>query len=153
MALEILGLEFRDFLFNFFIPFAIVFLISYGIFERMKIFNRRINLFLALTFTTLFASTALFTFFAGFITQLGAFFAITAFLSLFILGISAQVYKRSKIIEKKPTLDMLRERYSKVLEELEEAVKKEEKIKVENLLKEKKELEEKIKVLETIMEK
>jgi ABC-type multidrug transport system fused ATPase/permease subunit len=123
MVFEILGLELKEFLFNFFIPFAIVFLISFGIFERMKIFNRRINLFLALGFTTLFVSTTYFVFFTGFLTQLSSFFVIASFLTLFVVGVSSYVYKKGKEIELKPRLSRLLVERDKLFKEREKAIR------------------------------
>ncbi len=151
MVFEIFGLELREILL-FIIPFFIVFLIAFGIFERMKIFNRRINIFLALSFSTLFATTSLFAFFSNFITQLSALFAIAAFLSLFVIGITTQMYKRSKIIEIKPALEELRKRYNKVLEDMEEARRKGQEIKFRELMEEKERLEKEIKAKEAMIQ-
>jgi len=140
MALEFFGVDFTNYLYGFIIPFLLVFVLSYGIFRRFDFFrNSRIDLFLSLAISVLFASTTTFGFFAGYMTQLSTMFIVGIFVAIFVLGISTQVYKKGKIIERKPYIEDLERMKRDLWKEREEAVKKndtEKIVKIDKILEE-----------------
>jgi len=89
-----------QYLITYFIPFIILFAIFWGLLTGMKIFNKKINTFLALIFPLVFILGAPETFlwFSNYLISLGSFLAVGAFVALFVFGVIAWALQRGRDI-------------------------------------------------------
>lgn len=83
---------------GFFLPFVILFAISWGVLTSLRIFDKRINLVISLALTVLVVFTPQFTIFATYLTQLGGQFAVAAFFIVFGFGVLMWAFGRGKDI-------------------------------------------------------
>lgn len=83
-------------IFQVILPFIVVFAILWGALESLGTFSRRINLVLALSFTTGFAITDYFLWFSRYLINLGSFLVLAAFLALFGFGILRWMFGRGR---------------------------------------------------------
>jgi hypothetical protein len=72
---------------GFFLPFLVIFVITWGILSSLRVFSKRINMVLALALALLASATPQFTMFASYIAQMGANVSIIAFALVFGFGV------------------------------------------------------------------
>lgn len=97
MALEELIPQTLDgLIYEFLLPFVIVFAIFWGILSGLRVFARRINLVLSLALTAVAWYGGVFVWLSGYILQLGAYVGVAAFVLVFIVGIAMWVLGRGK---------------------------------------------------------
>ena len=83
---------------GFFLPFILTFAIFWGLLEALRVFNRRINLILALGITIAAAYGGLFGWLSSYLLTLGAFTGLAAFVIIFILGVIVWAFGRGEAI-------------------------------------------------------
>lgn len=81
-----------------FLPFILTFVIFWGLLEVLRIFNRRINLILALTITVAAWYGGLFELLSTYLLPLGALVGVLAFVLVFIVGTVMWVLGRGEEI-------------------------------------------------------
>ena len=146
-------MQIYDFVFNFWLPFILSFTLIFAILEGMKIFERKINITIALIVTLGFSASPFFQVFAKIIVSYSAIFVILAFFSLFVIGTSKYSLKRLKMIEIKDKLRLIEEELEKRRKEYEEAIKSGDEVKARILKNEIEKLEERKDILLRIAEK
>lgn len=125
---EILPPPYNEYLFTYFVPFIILFAIFWGVLTMMKIFNKKINIFLAIIFPLvfMFGAPETFLWFSSYLISLGSFLAVGAFVAVFVFGVIAWALQRGRDIYRDVAdLD------SKILKKREDARKKFEKYQTE----------------------
>lgn len=76
----------QQLIWEFMLPFLIIFAILWGVLSMLRIFSRQVNLVLSIALTLMVSASPLFTVFANYVSQFGAFTAILAFLAVFVFG-------------------------------------------------------------------
>jgi len=105
---------------QFFLPFILTFAIFWGLLEVLRIFNRRINLVLALGITIAAAYGGLFTVLSTYLLQLGAFAGVLAFVLVFIVGAAMWALGRGEeMIAPGRKARKIREKIEKLYDKLE----------------------------------
>ncbi len=109
----------EQFVFQFMLPFIIVFAILWGVLTSMKVFERKINLVLAFAMSVGFAFTNLFVWFSTYIINLGSYVALGGFIIIFVLGIFRWMFGRGRDVyyDTQPSSEKL-ERIDKEIERL-----------------------------------
>ena len=97
---DILPPPYNEYLFTYFVPFIILFAIFWGLLTMMKIFNKKINIFLAMIFPLvfMFGAPETFLWFSSYIINLGSFLAVGAFIAVFVFGVIAWAIQRGRYI-------------------------------------------------------
>lgn len=97
---DILPPPYNEYLFTYFVPFIILFAIFWGILTMMKIFNKKINMFLAIIFPLvfMFGAPETFLWFSTYLINLGSFLAVGAFIAVFVFGVIAWALQRGRDI-------------------------------------------------------
>lgn len=104
---------------EFFLPFILTFVIFWGLLEVLRIFNRRINLVLALGITIAAAYGGLFTILSNFLLQLGAYAGVIAFALIFVVGVVIWAFRSgADIISPGRRSRKIRERIEKLYDKL-----------------------------------
>jgi len=80
------GLQVENLFQSFFLPFVLTFVIFWGLLEALRVFNRRINLVLALGITIAAGYGGLFAWLSSYMLTLGAYVGLAAFVIIFIVG-------------------------------------------------------------------
>src|SRR4030042_442703 len=83
---------------TFLIPIILVFVIIWGILTALRIFNKKVNMVIALAIVLFLSSTNLFPLVSQWMIQLGSMTAIAAFLLVFVGGTVVWVVNRGKDI-------------------------------------------------------
>lgn len=76
----------QQLIWEFMLPFLIIFSILWGVLSGLRIFNKQVNIILSIAITLMISASSLFTVFANYVSQFGAFTAILAFLAIFVFG-------------------------------------------------------------------
>jgi len=86
---DILPPPYSEYAITYFVPFIILFAIFWGVLSTMKVFNKKINVFLALIFPLvfMFGAPETFLWFSNYLISLGSFLAVGAFVAVFVFGI------------------------------------------------------------------
>lgn len=85
-----------ELVYGFFIPFLLVFVILWGVLSAFRMFDKKINIIIALAISILAAESEYFPIFANYVGQLGGFTALIAFAVLFLFGIGMYSYGRGR---------------------------------------------------------
>jgi len=93
---EFLGISVNELLFNYLLPFLIVFAILWGVLEILGVFNRKINTVLAFGITIAAAYGGAFTFLSQYLIKAGALVALSAFAIVFIIGSIRWAFGRTR---------------------------------------------------------
>jgi len=122
--LEMFQLSPQELIFKLFLPFIITLVIFFAVLQMVGLFSRKINLIISLAVTIMIATTPLFATIATWISQFGAFTALIAFVAVFVIGIGAWAFRRSReyiagALEADIELKKLYKKRAKLLEKLE----------------------------------
>ncbi|MDI6798997.1 MAG: hypothetical protein QMD12_03350 [Candidatus Aenigmarchaeota archaeon] len=97
MVLEnILTLSIQDLIYTAILPFVITFAILWGVLEAIKLFNKKVNIVLALAITLVAAYSGLFTLLSNYFLQFGALFGVATFVIVFVVGVIAWAAGRGR---------------------------------------------------------
>jgi hypothetical protein len=88
----------NELLYSLFLPFILIFALLFGALEVVHVFNKRINLVLALVFTLFATQTPVFSWFATILPLYGAVAVLGVFAVLFVFGIIKWGYSRGREI-------------------------------------------------------
>jgi len=127
MAFEnIFTLSIQDLIYTVILPFVITFAVLWGVLEAIKLFNRKVNIVLALAITFVAAYGGLFTLLSTYFLQFGALFGVAAFVIVFVVGVIAWAFGRGKefryeFLRPEEKSQKLGERIEKLYKELEKA--------------------------------
>jgi predicted PurR-regulated permease PerM len=78
--------ELPSFLYNFFIPFLLSFTLTYAALQVFKLFDKRINLVIALSLTLIFSASPFFKLFTTYLPYFSAIFIFGLFVIVFMYG-------------------------------------------------------------------
>jgi hypothetical protein len=95
---DLIGLPVDQLFQGLLLPVLIVFAILWALLNSVRVFDRKINLVLALALTIMSAMTPQFTIFTTYVAQLGAQVAIVAFFLLFAFGSLMWAFGRGRDI-------------------------------------------------------
>ena len=119
--------EFSGFLYEFFIPFLLSFTLMYAALQLFKLFDKRINLVIALSLTILFSVSPLFKLFATYLPYFSAVFILGLFVIVFMYG----SFRKSEVVLK----EVGKFEYKRMIEDLRKEKEKLEKEYMEKLQK------------------
>jgi hypothetical protein len=96
--MDFLGVDLTsgDLLYTVFLPFILIFTLLFGALEVLYVFNKKINLVLALVFTLFSTQTPAFAWFATVLPLYGATAAVGVFATLFVVLTGVFFYKRMR---------------------------------------------------------
>lgn len=145
----LLSPEVEVMIYETFLPFIITFTIFWGILETLRIFNRKVNLILAVSLSVMAGYGGLFEIVSGYLMQLGAFIGLVAFLVIFVVGMIIFSYGRTRDIYYETggldrKIENIRKKMMKIQEKIDRA-REDEKI---HLYRELKKLKEDLEILE-----
>jgi small-conductance mechanosensitive channel len=84
-------------MYNYFLPFIIIWVIFFGILEALPIFKRtKINLLLSVAMTLMITATPYWFLLAQFMSQWGAYTAVIVFVVVFVFGVIAWAFGRGR---------------------------------------------------------
>lgn len=86
----------QQLVYTVFLPFIMVFAIIFGVLQAIRLFNKKINVVLALAITFLAAYGGLFDFFSTYFLYLGPYFGVAVFVAVFVVGALAWGIGRGK---------------------------------------------------------
>lgn len=148
MALtDVLQLAPVDLLYNFILPFLLVFAIFWGTISTLRIFDNKIRLVISIVVTLFVASTPYFASLATIVAQFGGYTAVIAFGIMLVVGIGMHSYGKtadiySENMPKWKKLKVIREQKARLRKELQEAKDRGEKEKIHSIYEQLKRLEE-----------
>lgn len=93
---EIAQLTPQELIYQLFLPFILTYVIFFAVLQMISLFNKKINLILSLAITVMIAASPIFAWITSLITQYGAYTALGAFIAVFVIGIGAWTFKRSR---------------------------------------------------------
>lgn len=93
---EIAQLTPEQLIYQLFLPFILTLVIFFAALQMIGLFSRKINLILSLAITIMVATSPIFAWITNLITQFGAYTALGAFIAVFVIGIGAWTFKRSR---------------------------------------------------------
>ncbi len=113
----------QELFFGFFLPFIITLIIFFSVLQMVGAFRRKINLIVSLIITILASTTPVFSTIATWIGRYSAYTALAAFFIVFVIGIGAWTFRRSReyvggLTSEDSELKRLYKRRSKLLEEI-----------------------------------
>ncbi len=96
--IDLLNLPTDQLFTNFFLPFILIFAILWGLFSMISIFNRKINIILAIGITLLVANTEYFVLLSTTVFQYSGFAGVVVFGVVLIFGIIRWGFSRGEDI-------------------------------------------------------
>ena len=91
-----IGSHTQELFFGFTLPFLITLIIFFSILQLVGVFRRKTNLIVSLIITILASTTPVFATIATWIGQYSGYTALAAFFIVFVVGIGAWVFRRSR---------------------------------------------------------
>ena len=116
-----------SFLYDFFLPFLLSFTLAYATLQIFKLFDKRINLVIALSLTLIFSASPFFKIFTTYLPYFSAIFIFLLFVAVFLYG----SFRKSEVVLK----EVGKFEYKRMLEDLRKEKEKLEKEYIEKLQK------------------
>jgi len=88
------SLPMQEIIYNYFLPFIIMFAVFYGVMSLLGIFSNKIKIILSAAFGVIIFQTPIYPILVIYITNLGGVLAVGAFILIFVVGIMIASFKR-----------------------------------------------------------
>jgi hypothetical protein len=86
----------HDLIYQFFLPFILTYTIFFAVLQLLPLFSKRINLIISLVITILIAVSPMWVKIVTIMTQYGVFSAVGAFFAVFVVGVWAWAFRKSR---------------------------------------------------------